>query len=226
MTFNSSLLHNLYTEWKLMWLNWSPEHITWHDNKSYRMYCICYCTVRVCRLKLHTRCCQSPHFEPVNMFKAKEKVWESALHLCASQLTVFSHFPSDLLSLKSHRSAPLPRTIITLVCDPRWVAGTEMNSPVGLQGLEYYFVWANTACSTPHSFTSSDWCWQFPQTKLCHSETWSMALIYPKSSPPSDPEGIYFWQTTKNSWCLYSTHRAAAKTTSFTEIPSLLHLFF
>lgn len=47
-----------------------------------------------CRLKLHNRCCQSPHFEPVNMFKARENVSEGALHLCASQLTAsfFFHF--------------------------------------------------------------------------------------------------------------------------------------
>lgn len=125
----------------------------------------------------------------------------------------FFHFPSDLLSLKSHRSAPLPRTIITLVCDPRWVAGREMNSQVGLQGLEYYFVRTNTACSSPHSFTSSDWCWQFPQTKLCHSKTWSMALIS-QILTSIRPRSNLFLPRTKNFWCPYST-QSSSRTTFF-----------
>lgn len=108
------------------------------------------------------------------------------------------------------QECPLPRTIITLVCDPRWVAGREMNSRVGLQGLEYYFVWTNTACSSPHSFTSSDWCWQFPQMKLCHSKTWSMALIS-QILTSIRPRSNLFLPTTKNFWCPHSTCRAAAE---------------
>lgn len=165
----------------------------------------------LCRLKLHNRCCQSPHFEPVNMFKARENVSEGALHLCASQLTAFFFFfifPSDVL-FEVSQEWPLPRTIITLVCDPHWVAGREMNSQVGLQGLEYYFVRTNTACPSPHSFTSSDWCWQFPQTKLCHSKTWSMALIS-QILTSIRPQSNLFLPTTKDFWCPYSTHGAAA----------------
>lgn len=95
----------------------------------------------VVRMPKHiTDAVKSPHFEPINMFEEKEKVSNGALHLCASQLTAFFHTFSDLLPLKSHRSAPLPRTIITLVCDPSWVAGREMNSEAGLQGPEYHFV--------------------------------------------------------------------------------------
>lgn len=37
-------------------------------------------------------------------------------------------------------------------------------------------MWTNTAASSPHLCTEQ--CWQFPQMKLCHSETWSMALIF------------------------------------------------
>lgn len=177
-----------------------------------------------CRLKLNHRCCQSPHFEPVNMFKEKEKVLKKCTApVCITAYSFFFHVPSDLLSLKSHRSAPLPRTIITLVCDPRWVAGREMNSHVGLQGLEYYFVRTNTACSSPHSFTSSDWCWQFPQTKLCHSKTWSMAPIS-QILTSIRPRSNLFLPTTKNFWCPYST-QSSSRTTFFTGIPLLLHPF-
>lgn len=70
----------------------------------------------------------------------------------------------------------------------------------GLQGPEYYFVRTNTWCSSLHWFTLSDWCWQFPQMKLCHSETWSMALIS-QILTSIRPQSNLFLPTTKHFWC-------------------------
>lgn len=136
--------------------------------------------------------------------------------LCTTAYSFFFHFPSDLLSLKSRRSAPLPRTIITLVCDPHWVAGREMNSQAGLQGLEYYFVWTNTACSSLHSFTWSDWCWQFPQTELCNSKAWSMALISQNLSSIRPLSNLFLPTTKLSDVPTAHTHTAAANPRFYT----------
>lgn len=202
ITTNNYLSSGLYI-WiqycYVMYILSETNHVTWlHGNKSWTIG--------------RNRCWQSPNFEPVNMFKPKKKIFQKlqSTCLCTTAYSFFFHFPCDLLSLKSHRSAPMPRTIITLVCDPRRVAGREMNSQVGLQGLGYYFVWTNTACSSPHSFTWSDWCWQFPQTKLWHSKEWSMALIS-QILTSIRPWSNLFLPTTKSFWCSNSTHAAAAK---------------
>lgn len=135
-----------------------------------------------------------PHFEPDNMFKVKEKVLKGKPYLSAAQLTAFFFpFSSDLLSLKSHRSAPLPRTIITLVHDPHWVAGREMNSQVGLLGPEYYFVRTTSACSSPHSFTAPTDAGNFPRWN-CAKAAHDRWLLYLKPLPPSHPKAIYFCQ--------------------------------
>lgn len=138
----------------------------------------------------------------------------------APQLTVslFPMFPLICTLWSPTGVPPLPRTIITLVCDPRREAGREMNSHVGLQGKEYYFVWTNAACSSPRSFTSSDWCWQFPQTKLCYSEPWSMALIS-QILTSIKPRSNLFLPTTTNSWCSYSSSKT-------TFLPNHLHPLF
>lgn len=82
-----------------------------------------------------------------------------------------------------------------------WTAGTGI----------LFFVWTNTACSSPNSFTWSDWCWQFPQTKLCYSKAWSMALIS-QILTSIRPWSNLFLPTTKSFWCSYST-RGSSKTT-------------
>lgn len=131
--------------------------------------------------------------------------------MCTTAYSFFFSFSLWSVLFEVPQECALPRTIITLVCDPRWVAGREMNSQVGLPGLEYYFVWTNTACSSPHSFTLSDWCWQFPQTKLCHSKTWSMALIS-QILTSIRPRSNLFLPTTKNFWCPYSTQSSSKNT--------------
>lgn len=131
----------------------------------------------MCMIKPHKRCWESPHFEPVNAVKAPGKVLKRTVHLCALQLPAFFLNFSLICRLWSPTGVPpSTRTIITLVCDRSRVAGKEMNSKLGLQGLEYYLVQTKSACSSLHSFTQSDWCWQFPQMKLCQGNTWSMAL--------------------------------------------------
>lgn len=152
------------------------------------------------------QCSQSPHFEPVNMLKGGEKVHRTCMHHSLPP----PPSPQPHISLWSARfevpqECPLAQDNNHISV---WVAGGEMNSRVGLQGLKYYFVRTNTACSSPHSFTSSDWCWQFPQTKLCHSETWSMALIS-KILTTIRPQSNLFLPTTENFWRPRSTQSSS-----------------
>lgn len=190
-------------------VNWSPMHVIWHSNKSCSMYVLWM-------LKLHSRCCQSSLWTWLKLRKRLQKVHCTCLH---HNLQIFFHFSLWSALFEVPQEVPLPRTIITLACDPHWVAGREMNSQVGLQGLEDYFVWTNTACSSSHSFTMSDWCWQFPQTKLCHSKTWSMALIF-QILTSIRPRSNLFLPTTKNIWCCFSSWKPC-----FKKIPVLLHPF-
>lgn len=167
--------------------------LRWHDDKS-----------SVCRLKPHKRCCQSSSLEPINAVKEPGELLKRTPHLCALQLPAF--FCISLWSAGSEvppEWPPWSRTIITLVCDPSRVAGKEMNSKLGLQGLEYYLVQTEPTCSSLLSFTSSHWCWQFPQMKLCQANTWSMALVAQILTSQSN----LFPPTTQDSWCPCSIQR-------------------
>lgn len=90
---------------------------------------------------MYVPCFESPHSEPVNMFKAKGRF---ALHLSASQLTAFFIF-SLICSLWSPTGVALAQdnnhiSVWSSLSSPakRW------NSQVGLQALEYYFVLHST----------------------------------------------------------------------------------
>lgn len=90
---------------------------------------------------MYVPCFQSPHSEPVNMFKAKGRF---ALHLSASQLTAFFIF-SLICSLWSPTGVALAQdnnhiSVWSSLSSPakRW------NSQVGLRALEYYFVLHST----------------------------------------------------------------------------------
>lgn len=97
--------------------------------------------------------------------------------MCITASSLFLNFPLICRLWSPAGVSPSTRTIITLECDPSRVAGKEMNSKLGLHGLEYYLVQTKSACCSLHSFTQPDWCWQFPQMKLCQGNTWSMALV-------------------------------------------------
>lgn len=121
--------------------------------------------------------------------------------MCITASSPFLHFPLICRLWSPAGVPPSSRTIITLVCDPSRVAGKEMNSKLGLQGLEYYLVQTKPACSSLHSFTPSDWCWQFPQMKLCQGNTWSMTLVAQILTSIRPPQSNLFLPTTQNSWC-------------------------
>lgn len=173
----------------------------------------------VCRLKLHGRGCQSPHFEPVKTFKAKERVPESAVHLWASQLTAFFLILPVMCSLWSPPGVALARDNNHISV---WSSLAErFTSRTAGTGILFS---VDTAGFTPHPFAWSDWCWQFPQMKLCHSETWSMAV------ESQIPTAIRPWRkislpSTDTFWCPYGTRKAAAKIIKhvyLTETPSSL----
>lgn len=173
------------------------------------------------RIKPHKRYYHSPYFEPVDAVKAPGKVLKSTAHLCALQLPAFlcislwsagSEVPKEWPPIQDNKhisvwSLPSRRQ-------------REMNSKLGLQGLEYYFVKTNTACITLHSFTLSDWCWQFPQMKLCQGNTWSMAFVA-QILTSIRPQSNLFLPTTWNFSCPCSTQRILG----CVETPLLLYPF-
>lgn len=171
-------------------------------------------------IKPHNRCFQTfrPHPEPVNMFGAKEKGFmRSHAPVCITAYS-FPSFPLWSALFEVPQECPLPRTIITLVCDPLSSRQRDEFTSWECGDPNIIFLRTNTWCfSLLHPFTLSDWCWQFPQMKLCHSETWSMALIS-QILTSIRPRSNLFLPTTKHFWCRTAhTHTQLQRKTTFVQ---------
>lgn len=177
----------------------------------------------MCRLKPHKRCCQSPHFEPVNAVKAPGKVLkEDSASVCITGSSFFLHFPLICRLWCPAGVPPSSRTIITLPRDPCRVVGKEMNSKLGLQGLGYDLVQTKPACSSLHSLHLTD-AGNFPKWNFAKA-THDRWLWQPKSSPPSDPQSNLFLPTTQNSRCPCSI-QSWRNLKMYRKKPLLLHQF-
>lgn len=143
---------------------------------------------------MYVPCFQSPHSEPVNVFKAKGRF---ALHLSVSQLTAFFIF-SLICSLWSPTGVALAQdnnhiSVWSSLSSPakRW------NSQVGLRALEYYFVLHSTFIHVVWLMLAISPDETVPQQDMIDGSH------IPNPYPPSDPARNLFLPTTKKFGCPY-----------------------